>query len=147
MQFARWQRIPRGSFLSLSLLDTYVHQAKSSTLNQRGMERSPPPRVATAYRNNLHMRYGGAQLAPCHLASPSALPQAPCTAQVGERFVLAEPRRREWSWGKTAEGEGGRKQTAQCSAGCQVILRAGQSHGQAWTPITSHCRALISGEL
>lgn len=75
--FACWCRMPGWSFLLLSSSAIYVHQGKSSTLNQRGMERSPPPRVARPYRNTLHMWYGGPSCKKHRLSWHLAIWQVP----------------------------------------------------------------------
>ena len=124
MYFACWRRMPSWSFLSLSSLGMYVHQAKSSTVNQRGMERSPPPRVARPYKNTLHMWYGGPSCMkhrlswhPATWQVPLHCPRLGVHCQVGQCFVLAERRRREWSRGKTVEAEGGESRLSNAQPG------------------------------
>lgn len=97
MYFACWRRMPSWSFLSLSSLAIYVHQAKSSILKQTGTQRSPPPCVARPPRNALHMWYGGPSCVKHGLSWHPATWQVPLKCpglgvhcQVGQCFVLAE---------------------------------------------------------
>lgn len=151
MYFACWWRMPSWSFLSLLPLAICLHQAKSSTLKQRGMERFPPC-VARPYRITLHMWYGGSSCVKCRLSWHPATrqvtlhcPRLRVHCQVGQCFVLAERWRRERSWGKMVEAERGESRLSSAQPGDRWFW--GQSHGQAQTPIISRCQDSSSGEL